>query len=545
MNKKWEYYKVNEEEVEIIQKQYNINKLLATILSNRKIDDIEKFLEPTRKDFFNPFEMPDMEKAVKRILQAIEKKEKIIIYGDYDVDGVTSTTVLKSFFKDRGIEVGAYIPNRLFEGYGLNKDAIKKIADEKYDLMITVDCGITAIEEVEYAKTLNIETIVTDHHEPGDSLPRAKAVVDCKRKDNKYPFRELAGVGVAFKLCQALSMELNLPEKEYLKYLDIVAVGTISDIVPLVSENRVIAKLGMKLLNVTRNYGMKALMNLSGFSKIDSTSVGFGIAPRINACGRMGHANDALELLLSNNMNEAIERASNSIKYNNERQKYEKEIYEDAIRQIEENNMQNANSIVVGGENWHHGVAGIVASKITDLYYRPSILVCFENGESIGRGSGRSIAGFDLHESLMKCEDILETFGGHAMAIGLSVKKENVSVLQEKLEQIASKANLKNLSPTINIDANINLDEITKEMVESLELLEPLGEANKMPVFAFENLKIYSKRCLSEGKHLKLSLKTPKNAYIDAIGFNLGVMEQNINIGDKISIARKFRNQLF
>ena len=255
MKAKWEYYKINEQKVEEIQEKYNINKLLATILANREIEDIKTYLEPTRHDFHNPYEMPDMEKAVDRILKAIDNKEKIIIFGDYDVDGITSITVLKSFFKDLGVDVGEYIPNRLNEGYGLNKDAIKKIADEGYNLMITVDCGITGIEEVEYAKELGIETIVTDHHEPGESLPNAIAVVDCKRKDNAYPFRELAGVGVAFKLCQAISQKLNFDEKQYLKYLDVVALGTISDIVPLKDENRVITKLGLMLLKQTKNCG--------------------------------------------------------------------------------------------------------------------------------------------------------------------------------------------------------------------------------------------------------------------------------------------------
>ena len=290
MNKKWEYYEIDEQKIKKIQEKYKINSLLATILANReiKLEDIEIYLNPTRYDFHNPYEMPDMEKAVTRIIEAIEKKEKIIIYGDYDVDGITSITVLKSFLKDLGVTVGEYIPNRLNEGYGLNNSAIQKIAKEKYNLMITVDCGITAIEEVELAKTFGIDTIVTDHHEQGENIPDAVAVVDCKRRDNKYPFRELAGVGVAFKVCQAISQKLNLEEKQYLKYLDIVALGTISDIVPLVDENRVITKLGMMLIKQTKNYGLSALLNLTGYKKIDSTAISFGVAPRINACRENG-----------------------------------------------------------------------------------------------------------------------------------------------------------------------------------------------------------------------------------------------------------------
>ena len=539
MNKEWEYREINKKEIKKIQDEFNLNYLLATILSNRGISEknIKKFLEPTRSDFYNPFEMPDMEKAVNRIIKAIENKEKIIIYGDYDVDGITSITVLKSYFKDRGIEVGEYIPNRLNEGYGLNKKAIEQIAEEKYSLIITVDCGVTAIKEIEYANELKIDTIVTDHHEPENEIPNAVAIVDCKRKDNKYPFRELAGVGVAFKLCQALSIKLGLPEKEYLKYLDIVALGTVADVVPLVDENRVITKLGMKLLSVTKNYGLKALINLIGYSKIDSTSIGFGIAPRINACGRMGKANEALELLLETNYENAVKKAENIIKYNTERQEHEKKIYAEALEQLERENINELNSIVLGGKDWHHGVVGIVASKITDLYYKPCILVCFENNEIIGKGSGRSIKGFDLHEALMNCTNILEGFGGHSMAIGLSIKEENIDKLKEKLEELANEANIKNLKPTINIESDVNIDEISKDMVQSLSLLEPLGEGNQTPIFAFKNLKVELIRTLSNGKHIKLLLKSEHNTYIDAIGFNLGELKNDLSIGDVIDVA--------
>ena len=539
MTKEWKYYDLVKENINKLEKEFNINKLLAVILSNRGIkeENIRKYLEPTRYDFYDPFQMPDMEKAVERIMEAVEKSERILIYGDYDVDGITSISVLKSFFKDRGIITQEYIPNRIYEGYGLNKEAIKSIAEKKIDLIITVDCGITAIDEIEYAKSLGMDVIVTDHHEPGNEIPSAIAVVDCKRKDNIYPFRELAGVGVAFKLCQALSKRLNLNEKEYLKYLDIVAIGTIADVVPLIDENRVIAMLGMKLLNITKNYGLRALINLSGYNIVNSNTVAFGIAPRINACGRMGYAYDALNLMFSNDMQEAIKNAKNIVEYNTKRQTFEKLIYEEALTQIEQNGMQKLNSIVLGGENWHHGVAGIVASRITELYYKPCILVCFENGEDIGKGSGRSIQGFDIYQGLTECKDLLESFGGHTMAIGLSVKKDNLIFLQEKFEQIASKSNIKNMVPVLNIDALINIDEITKEMVESLKLLEPIGEANQMPIFAFEKLRIANIRSLSEGKHIKITLCSNNNTYIDSIGFNLGYYINELKIGDMIDIA--------
>ena len=413
MNKKWQIQETKQEEIEQIKKEHNLNELLATILSNRGItgaEKIKKFLSPTRNDFYDPFLITDMEKAVERIIKAREKQEKVIIYGDYDVDGITSITVLKSFLKDIGLETMSYIPNRLEEGYGLNKGAIDKIAKEGYQLMITVDCGISGLEEIDYANSLGIETIVTDHHEPGNELPNALAVIDNKRKDSQYPFRELAGVGVVFKLTQALVKKLDLKAEAYLKYLDIVCLGTISDIVPLVDENRVIAKLGLMLVKQTRNIGLKAIINTSGYTKIDSNTVSFGIAPRINACGRMGKAEDALNLLLSNDVAEVKELTSKLNEYNKERQETEKSIFENAVKRIEKEHLDENRTIVVGGENWHHGVIGIVASKITDMYFKPSILLTFEE-DGTGKGSGRSIPGFDLHEALTKCENNIEKFG--------------------------------------------------------------------------------------------------------------------------------------
>lgn len=538
MNKEWKIYEVDEKKVEEISNKYNLNKLISTILANRNItteEEIRLFLSPTRKDFHNPFLITDMEKSVNRIIKAIENKEKVTIYGDYDVDGITSITVLKSFLNDRGLETFQYIPNRLNEGYGLNNNAIEKIKHQGCDLMITVDCGISAINEIDYANSIGIETIITDHHEPGNEIPKAFAVIDNKRKDSKYPFRELAGVGVVFKLIQAIGIKLGLKEEEYLKYLDIVCVGTISDIVPLVDENRVIAKLGLMLIRQTRNIGLKSIIDTSGYTKIDSNSISFGIAPRINACGRMGKAEDALELFLSKNYNEVSELAKKLNDYNKLRQDTEKEIYENAIKQIEQNKLDKNNSIIVGGHNWHHGVIGIVSSKITEMYFKPSILLSFEE-DGIGTGSGRSIPGFDLHEALTKCLDSVEKFGGHSMAVGLTVKKENFEKFQKEFEQIATSSNVSDIVPVINIDAKIDFSAINKDMLESLKQLEPFGEGNKMPVFVFKNLKIDSIRALSEGKHLKLTLKEG-NTVVNAIGFNIGSLADEYRIGDRIDVV--------
>ena len=537
MNKKWEIYQTNEEKVEKLQEKYKLNRLLSTLLTNRGITEeaeITKFLNPKRSDFYDPFGMPDMEKAAERILKAIKDKEQIIIYGDYDVDGITSVTVLKSFLEERGIQVNVYIPNRLNEGYGLNKTAMEEIAKQGNKLMITVDCGITAVDEVEYAKTFGIETIITDHHEPAEELPKAIAVVDAKRKDNKYECRNLAGVGVVFKLIQALSIKLGLDPKEYLKYLDIVCVGTISDIVPLTDENRVIVKLGLKLVEQTKNLGLKEILQSCGYSKINSTTISFGVAPRINACGRMGHQEEALNLLLSKEENEVKELTQKINEYNKTRQEIEKNIYNEAVEQIEKEGLDTKNTIVVSGKGWHHGVIGIVSSKITELYFKPSILLCEEDGEC--KGSGRSIPGFDLHEALMECNDTIDKFGGHAMAVGINIKKEKVEEFKEEFEKIAKEKEVDKIIPILNLDAEIKLDDVNKEMVDSLIELEPFGEANKMPIFAFRNLKIDSIRSLSEGKHLRLSVKDNKNI-INAIGFNMGALADTYRIGDRVDIA--------
>lgn len=537
MNKRWEYYSCDEKIVEEIEQKFKVSKLLATILVNRGMvedEKIRKFLEPTREDFYDPFLMPDMEIAVKRIVEAMEKKEKIMIYGDYDVDGITSISVLQKFLTQRGMEVDSHIPNRLEEGYGLNKEAVKEIYNKGYHLMITVDCGISATEEIAYANSLGITTIVTDHHEPLEELPKALAVIDAKRKDNHYPFNQLAGVGVVFKLIQAIGMTLGLEEKEYLKYLDLVCVGTISDIVPLVDENRVIAKLGLKLVNVTKNLGLKCLLEVAGYKKIDATTVSFGIAPRVNACGRMGHETEALDIFLSENLEE-VQMLSNKLnEYNKIRQETEKSIVEKALTMIEQNKETQKSAIVLGSEGWHHGVIGIVSSKITDLYFKPSILVSFEEG--IAKGSGRSVPGFDLHEALCKCSKYLEKYGGHEMAVGLTLKEENFEAFKHAFEEVAKEEKVEDILPVIYVDGVVTSEDMKPEFIKQLSSLEPFGEGNKVPLFAYKGLKINSIRALTDGKHLKLTLKDD-NLIIDAIGFNMGHLVNDYRIEDKVDVV--------
>lgn len=536
MIKKWEYYEADEKELEKVMSENNISELLARILINRNLKEsekIKKFLYPKIDDLYDPFLISDMQIAVDRIIEAYEHKEKITIYGDYDVDGITSIAVLKKFLDELGANVGYYLPSRLEEGYGLNNEAIKKIKENGTNLLITVDCGISAHDEIEYVKSLGMEVIVTDHHECPEEMPNTIAVIDPKRRDNTYPFNSLAGVGVTFKLIQAISLKLGLDRKKYLKYLDIVCLGTVADIVPLVDENRVIVKYGLMLVKETRNIGLKALIKLAGYEKIDSGLISFGLAPRMNACGRMGKADLALELLLTNDLNKAEEIAKELNEINRERQEVEKRIMNEAIKIIEEKKLYEDDVIVVGEEGWHHGVIGIVASKITEMYYKPSILVCLEGNE--GKGSGRSIEGFDLHKALLVCGKDLLKFGGHEMAIGLTVKKENFEDFRRDINEYAATVIDKESVPTIKIDSYIDSNSISMERLSELEILEPYGEANPLPTFVYKNIKVDGIRALSNNKHLKLLLKDGSNVY-DAIAFNMGDKQYSIKIGDKIDV---------
>ena len=546
MNKKWEYVAVEEEKVKNIAIKYNISETIAKVILNRGITDdnkINDFLYPNIEKLYDPFLFNDMDIAVDRILKCKENNEKITIYGDYDVDGITSTAILSKFLAELDIKNDFYLPNRLNEGYGLNHNAIDKIAQSGTKLLITVDCGISGYEEVEYAKSIGLDVIVTDHHECPEQLPKALAVIDAKRSDSTYPFNALAGVGVTFKLVHAISLKLGLDRKIYLKYLDIVCLGTVADIVPLIDENRLIVHFGLMLVKQTKNIGLKSLIEIAGYGEnIDSTAISFGLAPRINACGRLGKAEIALQLLLTASPEEAKKIAEELNNFNRERQEVEKKIIHDAMEMIEKDKLYQDDIIVVASENWHHGVIGIVSSKITETYYKPSILISIEDG--IGKGSGRSIDGFDLHGALTECAEYLDKFGGHEMAVGLSLGVDNIEKFKQKIKEITSQNIDKEAIPKLKVDALINPKEINYDILQSMELLEPYGEANPPPIFVSKNLKVDSIRLLSNDKHLKLTLKID-NMLFNAIGFNLG--DKVVHIGDKVDVAyalevNKFNN---
>ena len=478
--------------------------------------------------------MEDMDKAVERIKKAIDNKERVVVYGDYDVDGITSITVLKKYFKDLGLDVDTYLPNRLDEGYGLNIAAIDKIANQKDTLIITVDCGISAIDEIDYANSKGLEVIVTDHHECGEVLPNAVAIINPKRPNTQYPFAQLAGVGVAFKLIQAISIKLGLPEESYLKYIDIVCIGTIADIVPLIDENRIIAKYGLQKFENTKNIGMKALIEKCGFNRIDSGIISFGLSPRINACGRIRDPQKALDLFLVEDEKEAQILAAELDDANMERQNIERKIFESAKERIENSNIKNDPIIVLGDDNWHHGVIGIVASKLVDLYSKPCILVCFEGDE--GKSSGRSLPHFDLFNAVSSTADLLERFGGHEMAVGLTIKRENFEEFRKKLIEYTAERIKGEYVNEITVDTVVKSNDISLDVVDELKKLEPFGEKNPVPIFLYKNMKIEAIRTLSNDRHLKLSLKDNQYIY-DAIGFNLGDLKNNFLCGNKVDVV--------
>lgn len=539
-NKEWVYNEVSGEKIQKLSKQVGISSLMAKVFLNRRIDDvnyISRFLNPSMKDMHDPYLLKDMSNAVERIIKAIENREKIIVYGDYDVDGTTSTSILTDFLKTQNAAVDFYIPDRVDEGYGLSIAAIDKIKQTDVALIITVDCGITAIDEVKYIRDNNIDVVITDHHQCKEVLPEGQAVVNPCRPDCTYPFKHLAGVGVAYKLVQALCIKLGLGDY-HKKYLDLVALGTVADVVPLVDENRVIVKYGLEKIENTENIGLRALVENSGLKDkaISSFGISFVLAPRINAAGRIGDAGRAVKLLTTDNEEDALSIALQLNEENKYRQDTELGILQQVIYTIQtEIDLNKDKVIVVDGDGWHHGIIGIVASKITERYYRPCILI--NNEEGVGKGSGRSIEGFNIFNALNYCKDLLEKFGGHELAAGLTLKTENIPEFRRMINQYADEfLDPYYLIPKLNIDVCINKDDISLENIKELDLLAPFGSGNPGPVFAYNGLKVSDIRTVGENKHLKLKLED-EGVYLDAIGFNMGSYAAELNSNKFVEVA--------
>lgn len=536
----WNQVENKKREIEQLADKHKFSTIMATILANRNIiidEDINRFLYADRDSFYDPFLMKDMEEGVRRILEAIDKGERITIYGDYDVDGVTSTSILYMYLKENLVNVDYYIPNRLEEGYGVNNEAINKIYEDGSNLIITVDTGITAVEQVEHAKALGIDIIITDHHECQEVIPDAIAVIDPKREDCNYPFDMLAGVGVTFKLIHALSIKLNNTDNIW-KYLDIVAIGTVADIVPLVDENRIITKLSFATMKDTWNVGLKALLKVSGNKKEDKITasiIGFRVAPRLNAAGRLGDAKRGIELFTTKDKDKAAFIAESLNEENIKRQELEKNIYEEAITIIEDTiDIDNTKVIVVAGNNWHHGVIGIVASRITERYYRPTIILTIE--DEIASGSARSVDGFSIFEAIHSAKDILNKFGGHEMAAGLSLDATLVEILKDRVNLYANQYMDDNtLTPKITADMEIRLNEINIPLIEEIIKLEPYGVGNPEPKFICKGKVNDIRKIGKESNHLKMKIDYNKY-YLDSIGFGMADYYDYIDIHRDISL---------
>jgi single-stranded-DNA-specific exonuclease len=517
----------DQEKVQHLAKELNIDKYLSGILVQRGVETIDqarKFFKPTLDDLYDPFLMKDMDIAVSRIERAIENNEKILVYGDYDVDGTTAVTLVHTFLKKTYPDVATYVPDRYREGYGISYTGIDFAHENEISLVIALDCGIKASDKIDYANKKNIDFIICDHHRPGEILPDAVAVLDPKRSDCDYPFKELPGCGIGFKLIQAMTEKNGETVHSLLPYLDLVATAIAADIVPMIDENRIMATFGLQVINANPRPGIRAITEQMKKSTLTVTDVVFQIAPRINAAGRMKHGLYAVELLSEENHDKALEHAKAIEIFNSDRKDLDKKTTREALIQIETAGEENNYSTVVCYEKWHKGVIGIVASRLIEEYYRPTI-VFTSNGDKL-TGSARSVKGFDVYNAIEKCSEYIEQFGGHKYAAGLTILPENYTLFKNKFEEVVkSSISEEMLTPQITIDSEITLQEITPKFLRILKRLGPFGPRNMRPVFESSGLRDngYGKTVGNDGDHLKLSIikGTDKKTY-QAIGFGLG-----------------------
>lgn len=515
------------EKVVKLAQDLQVDKTIASILCQRNIETFEeakRFFRPSLADIHDPFLMKDMDVAVARIESAIVRNENILIYGDYDVDGTTAVSLVSSYLKTIYPNIATYIPDRYAEGYGISFKGIDFAEDNNFALIIALDCGIKAIEKVDYAKEKNIDFIICDHHKPGNKIPDAVAVLNPKREDCNYPFDELCGCGVGFKLIQALGVSRNQTIEDFLPYLDLVATAIAADIVPMVDENRVLTYFGLQIINQKPRNGIKAIIHQIKKKELTITDVVFIIAPRINAAGRMKHGNYAVELLTEMDFETAIEFAAQIEIFNADRKDLDKRITDEALIQIIDNDEEERFTSVVYQENWHKGVIGIVASRLIEKYYRPT-LVFTKSGNKLA-ASARSVKGFDVYNALEECSEFIAQFGGHKYAAGLTLLPENYQNFKDKFEDVVSKTIDKHLlTPEISIDAEIELSEITPKFFRIIQQMGPFGPQNMKPTFKTSAVRDngYGKKIGKEQNHLKLNVFQGDNKKtFSAIGFNLG-----------------------
>ncbi len=547
LEKEWVFLdeNIDNAQAEAYSDIFDIPVIVAKVLLNRGFTDAaeaKKFLDKDSGNFYSPDLLCDMDKAVARIKEAIEKKEHVVVYGDYDVDGITSTALLVSYLRNQGVNAQAYIPDRQNEGYGINKAAVKKIHDSGATLLISVDTGITAFEETEYAKELGCDVIITDHHECKAELPNAVAVINPKRMDCSYPFKDLAGVGVAFKLVCAAS---DKSEAELLdKYADLVALGTIADVVSLKGENRIIAARGIEKLSKNPNTGLAAVIATLGLRQKwnNCAVVSYSIAPRLNAAGRMSNAMIAVDLLLTEDPIEAQELAIKLDEENKNRQYEEKIIFDEAVEMINNIDIADKKVLVLAKRNWHHGIIGVVASRICEKYNKTCILISIE--DEWCKSSGRSVDGINLFDALSNCSDILEKFGGHAYAAGFSIKEEYIGELDRRLNEFVKESNESGKLPRLLIDSKITVNDISAATIRKTEVLAPYGAGNKVPVFALMGAKIVDVKTLSDGKHCRFLVESERRL-VEAIAFGAGSMASEFYPGDIVDIAGELNINLY
>ena len=541
--KKWLTAHIDKDLAAQVAESHSLDPFVSLILASRGItdyEDVEEFFEPDFC-FCDPYLITDMDKAVERIEKAIENGERICVFGDYDADGVTSTTLMYSYLSSRDADVMYYIPDRVSEGYGMNCSAIDKLSNQGVKLIVTVDNGISAIEEIDYAKKLGIDCVVTDHHKVGDTLPDAVAVVDPHREDCNVHFKDWAGVGVAFKVVCAL--EKGDYSEILNEYADIIAIGTVADVVDLKDENRAIVKYGVAKINTNPCNGVNALRQIAGVSEkpLNAVGVTYSLAPRINAAGRIESAETALKLLLCEDLKIALDIAEQVDICNRKRHDFENEIMEAAVKHIESNEMlKHSKVIVVCGEGWHHGVIGIVAARITEKYGKPTIVITFDGDE--GTGSARSIDGFSVYDAIKYCEDMLTHFGGHTMAAGLGIKRENVESFFISINEYAK--TIEDAVPTLMLDCKLNPAYINSSLVESLETLEPFGAGNPQPLFGIFGVSLSSIQPVGEGKHLRLGFNKA-NTQFTAMKFGSTLNDFPFREGDIVDLAVRIEKNEF
>ena len=524
----------SEKEIKTLSKELNVCNTTASLLVSRDIKSFKAaktFFRPSLDHLHDPFLMKDMDKAVKRIFEAIKNDEKILIYGDYDVDGTTSVALVCKYLKSNSTnQISTYIPDRYNEGYGISYQSIDYAADNEFSLVIALDCGIKAIDKISYANNKNIDYIICDHHKPETTIPDAAAVLNPLREDCKYPFKYLCGCGIGFKLIQALDLSQDDWESNIESYLDLVAVAIGADLVPLIGENRTLCYFGLKIINTSPTIGLKAIIRGINKPEITLSEVSFYIAPRINSAGRIKHGNNAVELLLEENFDNAITFSKEIDNFNLERRGLDQLITNQALKQIENNEEQKNFTTVVFKKDWHKGVIGIVASRLIEKYYRPTLV--FTKSNDVLAASARSVKGYDVYNAIESCREHLIQFGGHKYAAGLTLKPENYSAFKSSFEKHVKKTiEKKMLTPTITIDEKIQLLDITPKFFRILKQFAPFGPSNKQPVFLSENLKDtgYCKTVGEDDKHLKLSLKQGNSDVFKAIAFGLG---------DKLSLIK-------